>query len=103
MEMKASGTYLSRGLSYKDAEFELASAPLTHAQRASFDAAAHFWSSRLLPDLEAAAERTGTAPGQLMRQCAPASRIPPRQYRSVIPSPPPRAHRAPSRPTAHHR
>ena len=32
MEMKASGSYLSRGLSYRDAEFELAQVGLTPGQ-----------------------------------------------------------------------
>ena len=67
MEMKANGSYLSRGLSYRDAEFELATAPLTAEQRAGFDAACHFWTDRLLPELEAAIQRTKTPAGQLTR------------------------------------
>ena len=42
-------------------------APLTPAARAGFDAAARFWSRSLRPQLEAAAERTRTPPGPLMR------------------------------------
>ena len=68
MEMKASGSYLSRGLSYKDAEFMLDVAPLTSAQRAEFDAAALFWSQRLLPELESAIERSGHQAGLITRQ-----------------------------------
>eukprot|EP00966_Prymnesium_polylepis_P030548 710896-Prymnesium_polylepis.1 len=67
MEMKAAGSYVCRGLSYSDAEFELVQAPLTAEQRSLFDAAATFWSARLLPALLAAAERTGTSVGQLTR------------------------------------
>ena len=67
MEMKAGGSYLSRGLSYRDAEFEMATAPLTQAQRDGFDAAASFWADRLLPELELAAERTSTPWGALSR------------------------------------
>ena len=58
MEMKATGTYLSRGLSYEQAEFELVQAPLTQAQKDGFDAAARFWGERLRPRLERAAELT---------------------------------------------
>ena len=50
---QASGSYLSRGLSYREAEFELATVPLTHEQRASFDAAV---------------ARTQTAAGRLAQQ-----------------------------------
>ena len=65
---QASGSYLSRGLSYREAEFELATVPLTYEQRASFDAAAHFWSDRLLPAVDAAVARTQTAAGRLAQQ-----------------------------------
>jgi hypothetical protein len=58
MEMKATGTYVSRGLSYEQAEFELVQAPLTEAQKGGFDAAARFWGERLRPALERAAELT---------------------------------------------
>ena len=68
MEMKASGSYLSRGLSYRHAEFELATISLTPEQRACFDAAASFWAERLLPDLEDAAKRTSTPAGRLTQQ-----------------------------------
>ena len=65
---QASGSYLSRGLSYREAEFELATVPLTFEQRASFDAAAHFWSDRLVPAVETAVARTQTAAGRLAQQ-----------------------------------
>ena len=90
MELKASGAYLSRGLSYRDAEFELVTAPLTDEMRTSFDAAARFWSKRVLPELELAIERTGTAAGQLMRQYWSSHQ---RFFKQV---------RAPSRPRTHH-
>lgn len=67
MEMKASGCYVCRGLSYASAEFELLRAPLSPKQRALYDGAALFWSQRLLPALLAAAERNAAAPGQLVR------------------------------------
>ena len=67
LDLKSTGSYVSRGLSYKDAEFELSTAPLSAEQRASFDAAAAFWAERLLPELEAAAARTGTPLGALTR------------------------------------
>ena len=46
IEMKSSGSYLSRGLSYRDAEFELTTVELSAAQRHAFDAASRFWSER---------------------------------------------------------
>eukprot|EP00967_Tisochrysis_lutea_P134909 scaffold238811_cov31-Tisochrysis_lutea.AAC.2 len=42
-------------------------APLAPKQRAAFDAAASFWSDRLLPELERASEMTGAPAGQVTR------------------------------------
>lgn len=43
MEMKASGIYVARGLSYKDAEFSTIEADLTPEQEKMYDIAAHLW------------------------------------------------------------
>lgn len=67
MEMKASGSYLSRGLSYRNAEFELKQVALTQVQRSMFDAASRFWSDQLLPAVESAAAKTQTPLGALTR------------------------------------
>ena len=68
MEMKSSGSYLSRGLSYRDAEFEVCTVDLTAAQRDAFDAASRFWSDRVLPSVEDAAKATSTPAGRLTQQ-----------------------------------
>ncbi len=68
IEMKAAGAYVARGLSYREAEFERANAPLTRAQRASYDAAARFCARRLKPELLSAAAATGAPTASLMRE-----------------------------------
>ena len=68
IEMKSSGSYLSRGLSYRDAEFELTTVELSAAQRHAFDAASRFWSERMLPAVEEAAAQTSTPAGRLTQQ-----------------------------------
>ncbi|KAM7430647.1 hypothetical protein ABFA07_018659 [Porites harrisoni] len=44
MEMKASGMYVSRGLSFRQAEFVNVEATLTAEQRKVYDTAVHVWS-----------------------------------------------------------
>ena len=66
-EMKATGRYVSRGLSYAGAEFSLVETPLSPDQRDAFDAAARFWKN-LLGELEWAAHRTAAPAGVLLRQ-----------------------------------
>ena len=53
---------------YDEAEFERANAPLTHAQRASYDAAARFCARRLKPELLSAVAATGAPTASLMRE-----------------------------------
>ncbi|XP_020605433.1 protein strawberry notch homolog 1-like [Orbicella faveolata] len=43
MEMKASGMYVSRGLSFRQAEFVNVEAPLTADQIKVYDTAVHVW------------------------------------------------------------
>ncbi len=43
MEMKASGMYVSRGLSFRQAEFVTIETPLTQKQTKMYDVAAHVW------------------------------------------------------------
>ncbi|XP_038050120.1 protein FORGETTER 1-like [Patiria miniata] len=59
MEMKASGMYLSRGLSFKQAEFVTVEMDLTEEQVKMYDTAAHVW-NELKNSLEAALGRTNS-------------------------------------------
>ena len=43
MEMKASGTYVSRGLSFREAEFVTMETDLIEEQIKMYDTAAHVW------------------------------------------------------------
>jgi hypothetical protein len=43
MEMKSAGMYVSRGLSYKQAEFITVEAMLTKEQVKMYDTAVHVW------------------------------------------------------------
>ena len=43
MEMKASGMYVSRGLSFRQAEFAVVETPLDPKQVKMYDVAAHVW------------------------------------------------------------
>lgn len=43
MELKGQGLYVSRGLSFREAEFAELACPLSNAQRAQYDAAASLW------------------------------------------------------------
>ncbi|OWF49684.1 Protein strawberry notch [Mizuhopecten yessoensis] len=67
MEMKTSGMYISRGLSYKQAEFMTVEAPLTKDQRKMYDTAAHVW-NELRKALESAITRTGFSGGRMWAQ-----------------------------------
>jgi len=60
MEMKASGMYVSRGLSFRQAEFVNVEAPLTADQIKVYDTAVHVW-SELKKSLEYAIGRTTTS------------------------------------------
>lgn len=57
MEMKSSGMYVSRGLSFKQAEFVTVEAALSDDQIKMFDTAAHVW-NELRKALESAMART---------------------------------------------
>ena len=50
IEMKSSGTYVSRALGFKSAEFALIEAKLSDVDRRVYDSAAGFW-ERLRSDL----------------------------------------------------
>ncbi|XP_033761230.1 LOW QUALITY PROTEIN: protein FORGETTER 1-like [Pecten maximus] len=67
MEMKTSGMYISRGLSYKQAEFMTIEAALTKEQRKMYDTAAHVW-NELRKALESALSRTDTQGGRMWAQ-----------------------------------
>ncbi|XP_069103404.1 protein strawberry notch homolog 1-like isoform X2 [Argopecten irradians] len=67
MEMKTSGMYISRGLSYKQAEFMTIEAALTKDQRKMYDTAAHVW-NELRKALESALSRTGFVGGRMWAQ-----------------------------------
>ncbi|KAK3607117.1 hypothetical protein CHS0354_014268 [Potamilus streckersoni] len=60
MEMKMSGMYVSRGLSYKQAEFLTVESELTPEQTKMYDTAAHVW-NELRKALESAVVRTDTS------------------------------------------
>ncbi|KAJ8030843.1 Protein FORGETTER 1 [Holothuria leucospilota] len=60
MEMKASGMYVSRGLSYKEAEFVTIEANLTEEQEKMYDIAAHLW-NEVKTALETAVTRCNTS------------------------------------------
>nr|XP_054771437.1 uncharacterized protein LOC129279369 [Lytechinus pictus] len=64
MEMKASGMYVSRGLSFQEAEFETVETMLTEEQIKMYDMATHVW-SEIQRSLEVALGRTNTAPGRI--------------------------------------
>lgn len=59
MEMKASGMYVSRGLSWKGAEFSTDVAPLSHEFAGLYDQAAAFMGN-LRQALKEACNRTNT-------------------------------------------
>lgn len=59
MEMKSTGMYVSRGLSYRQAEFSTVEIELTKEQIKMFDVAAHVW-NEVRRSLTAAMERTGS-------------------------------------------
>ncbi|CAB4012834.1 FORGETTER 1-like [Paramuricea clavata] len=59
MEMKATGMYVSRGLSFREAEFLTVQSLLSEEQVTLFDKAAHIW-SELKKSLEIAISRTTT-------------------------------------------
>lgn len=48
MEMKASGMYVSRGLSFQEAEFETVETSLTEEQVKMYDMTTHVWWVALL-------------------------------------------------------
>ena len=60
IEMKAAGMYVSRGLSYKEAEFQTIEAKLTKEQIKVYDKAVSVW-KELKRSLEIAINRTGNA------------------------------------------
>lgn len=67
MEMKMSGIYVSRGLSYKQAEFSTVEIPLTEEQRKVYDTAAHVW-NELRKALESAIVRTNYSGSRIWSQ-----------------------------------
>ncbi|XP_057302346.1 uncharacterized protein LOC130636592 isoform X2 [Hydractinia symbiolongicarpus] len=60
MEMKAAGMYVSRGLSYQEAEFQTVEAKLTEEQIKIYDKAVHVW-KELKKALAVALNRTASA------------------------------------------
>eukprot|EP00057_Strongylocentrotus_purpuratus_P009593 XP_011664067.1 PREDICTED: protein strawberry notch homolog 1 isoform X3 [Strongylocentrotus purpuratus] len=64
MEMKASGMYVSRGLSFQEAEFETVETSLTEEQVKMYDMTTHVW-AEVQRSLEVALGRTNTAPGRI--------------------------------------
>jgi hypothetical protein len=60
MEMKASGQYLSRALSFKNATFEVVKLQLSEQFRDMYDKAVEFWADLVsaVDALEAGAKRT---------------------------------------------
>ncbi|XP_062521291.1 uncharacterized protein LOC134196225 isoform X2 [Corticium candelabrum] len=60
MEMKTSGMFVSRGLSFKHTEFETIEVKLTKEQEKLYNTAAHIW-NELRKSLEHAQKRTNTA------------------------------------------
>ncbi|XP_048247301.1 protein FORGETTER 1-like isoform X2 [Haliotis rufescens] len=67
MEMKASGMYVSRGLSFKQAEFVTVQSELSKEHKKMYDAAAHVW-NELRKALESALLRTGNVNKRLWSQ-----------------------------------
>ncbi|CAC5397982.1 Protein strawberry notch homolog 2,Protein strawberry notch homolog 1,Protein strawberry notch,Protein FORGETTER 1 [Mytilus coruscus] len=67
MEMKMSGMYISRGLSYKQAEFMTVEAPLTTEQKKMYDVAAKVW-NELRKALESASRRCNSSNNRLWVQ-----------------------------------
>ncbi|XP_031566399.1 protein FORGETTER 1-like [Actinia tenebrosa] len=67
MEMKASGMYVSRGLSFRQAEFMNAEAVLTDDQRKVYDTSVHVW-NEIKTSLEYAVARTKSATPRLWSQ-----------------------------------
>lgn len=67
MEMKMSGMYISRGLSYKQAEFVTIEAPLTTEQKKMYDVAAKVW-NELRKALESANRRCNSSNQRLWVQ-----------------------------------
>ncbi|KAL5003970.1 hypothetical protein ScPMuIL_017426 [Solemya velum] len=67
MEMKTSGMYVSRGLSYKQAEFVTVEACLTKQQMKVYNTAAHVW-NELRKALESAVVRTNCTNNRIWSQ-----------------------------------
>ncbi|XP_041357018.1 protein FORGETTER 1-like [Gigantopelta aegis] len=67
MEMKASGMYVSRGLSFKQAEFVTVEAPLTKEQIKVYNQATHVW-NELRKALDSAMLRTNCSNNRLWAQ-----------------------------------
>ncbi|XP_013397451.1 protein FORGETTER 1, partial [Lingula anatina] len=67
MEMKSSGMYVSRGLSFKQAEFMTVEASLTEEQIQMYDTAAHVW-NELRKALESAVVRTNCSNTRIWSQ-----------------------------------
>ncbi|KAK3094762.1 hypothetical protein FSP39_005887 [Pinctada imbricata] len=67
MEMKTSGMYVSRGLSYKQAEFTTVEIPLSKDQRKVYDMAAHVW-NELRKAISTAMSRTNFSGTRLWQQ-----------------------------------
>ncbi|CAI8052182.1 Protein strawberry notch homolog [Geodia barretti] len=73
MEMKSAGVYVSRGLSYKQAEFVTREVTLSPSQTSTYDAAAHVWNELRNPcssfivvwcsSTQRCGHRSGTAAG----------------------------------------
>ncbi|KAH3812323.1 hypothetical protein DPMN_140752 [Dreissena polymorpha] len=67
MEMKSAGMYVSRGLSYKQAEFITVEASLSKEQRKVYDTAVHVW-NELRKALESAVVRTASSNTRVWQQ-----------------------------------
>ncbi|XP_025103699.1 protein FORGETTER 1-like [Pomacea canaliculata] len=67
MEMKSSGIYVSRGLSFRQAEFVTVEVPLTPEQRKVYDTAANLW-NEVQKALAHASARTGDSYSRLWTQ-----------------------------------
>lgn len=64
MEMKSSGMYVSRGLSYRQAEFMTVEVPLTSEQHKVYDVSAELW-CEIRRSLDIALSKTGTSTGRV--------------------------------------
>ncbi|XP_064614960.1 uncharacterized protein LOC135479136 [Liolophura sinensis] len=67
MEMKTTGMYVSRGLSFKQAEFVTVEAQVTKEQMKMYDIAAHVW-NEVRKALESAMFRTGCSNNRIWAQ-----------------------------------